>query len=1006
MSLEHPLPLTLLYKYTHLDSSDQDLTSAVTRKRDGVLFAMLHYKDLPAGRIERLLLQQNLSPHYAKQEAQRILTNLHKYNEAYQKDLNRHQTTPPDMNNGEEKKAIETIELDQLITKELIKIRNAKRAETLRSDFENILEEEPAHLYSVLTFLEKTDLRAELFSKKPRGVFSFDPLPSDAYIEKLFTDTDNIFHLLKNEFSNTKSSSKMKEYQKQFVELFKLHFLNSQEVPLEWIARETYTLLVLFYADNLPTSLKNAENFLKINHIDDIGQLCQFLPTIPIDPTSSNNVVKPINLSNWQKIIQERPSLYTLGMFQWAKEIVENLPDTNNLAKKQSFFNKNHLTFDKIKTAYLKCIYGDSYQKNIQLADLCASLNVPESQFKKAMLVLSNYQQEIQQEDILPNILIDGKDIGHAKYFFVKLPKKDLLNLFIGEQLNTCHSIGKNGSAYVIDALLFKNRANYVLLKAKKEHLTFTQCYDKTNKIINHNLCRVVGFGYSFIGINQSLCIDSWENLHRPEGNDLKDDAIIVKFLEAFVEQAIHNFAFQRVTIGKGGKTPQRYKRMRNVEFPEVTSGGYQPQDSASQALLGENLLKKQEMAIKFNLPLEQFSHIISPLQFMMLEGLHKHYHQYFLDLLANEQRFVDLTEPQAFKTLFLRVYSDQTLPLEDLNQAKQDLRIMLDVADRQAIIKDFLTSSPDILSILVKKKNQVGKQALLTLAKEHSCLKMLFRNQNMMEVLSYADNHEQIAAYLKDGYVKEILYSAEKYRYPDETLLHYLTQEKEHVDILLRFLLNDVILSSLINIHDIKVVLATIEPLLTLAAQHSMLPEILMNLYYFNQKKWNISEFTNQQPVIKLILETAQRHNLLYKLISHGKMAYSIVLETAKTDPTITTLINQQIAEMLAQAFKDKNYRFVVEWGGFSEQSKKSLCDLINKDPRLLIELFNIPNSPDNLSSLKLRKLIVLLVKEQSITFDALEYVLKSGNTSEVYESHYKPLLNNQPSTIVNPSS
>jgi hypothetical protein len=168
-----------------------------------------------------------------------------------------------------------------------------------------------------------------------------------------------------------------------------------------------------------------------------------------------------------------------------------------------------------------------------------------------------------------------------------------------------------------IDGMTRKNNGFYVLIKAKNKGAGFDP-YNIDWDNFEESGHEIVGMGYIWRGKAENLTVDSWENL-QAQGND----EIMFKALEKFGEKVTTiDPSISRVTIGKGGKTPESIKHMRNA-YTESIMEGFLYGDTFEQAeIFVSKRLKDAREELRQRTGIKDQSHIISTKQATLLLSL------------------------------------------------------------------------------------------------------------------------------------------------------------------------------------------------------------------------------------------------------------------------------------------------------------------------------------------------------------------------------------------------
>ena len=133
-----------------------------------------------------------------------------------------------------------------------------------------------------------------------------------------------------------------------------------------------------------------------------------------------------------------------------------------SLAAKQTL--SQTLTLSDIEILEGKLTY-ERFNEAPELAQLCRLYKKPESIFNQCLELLS--QQKTS--DTLPDVPINGGDVGHPGYHLLKLPVNDPRALLLGDITNCCQSIGSNSQQCVIDGWMATRRPWFLRSRQRKE---------------------------------------------------------------------------------------------------------------------------------------------------------------------------------------------------------------------------------------------------------------------------------------------------------------------------------------------------------------------------------------------------------------------------------------------------------------------------------------------------------------------------------------------------------
>lgn len=150
----------------------------------------------------------------------------------------------------------------------------------------------------------------------------------------------------------------------------------------------------------------------------------------------------------------------------------------------------------------------------------------------------------------IPDISVDGGEIGYPGYYFMKLPATDSRAAILGCMTHCCQSIHAEGRPYVLFGLQSPNAGFYVLCKGNVKHPSAndTICAQsfvwRAHGCLNNDVPRNV----------ESFVFDSIEYL--PSYNDASSLTMIKAFYDALAHKMVELTPVEFVGVGDGGQTP------------------------------------------------------------------------------------------------------------------------------------------------------------------------------------------------------------------------------------------------------------------------------------------------------------------------------------------------------------------------------------------------------------------------------------------------------------------
>lgn len=198
-----------------------------------------------------------------------------------------------------------------------------------------------------------------------------------------------------------------------------------------------------------------------------------------------------------------------------------------------------------------------------ELSELFLQHHHDESFFNRCL----DISKEHKTKDNLPEVVIDGKQAGHAGYYLVKLPVNDPHLFILGHLTNSYHSINNYRKECIIDALRQENNGYYVLLKSDSSQPPIID--GKLN-----SACQITAAAYTWLNKDKSALVLS--------SLDGKDSAIFESLLPAFCKQLTNQTTVFSVLIPGEDEDPQA---VLAEEMPEGNSSHY----TESQCLFYQN---------------------------------------------------------------------------------------------------------------------------------------------------------------------------------------------------------------------------------------------------------------------------------------------------------------------------------------------------------------------------------------------------------------------------------
>lgn len=285
-------------------------------------------------------------------------------------------------------------------------------------------------------------------------------------------------------------------------------WLEQQAIPAEAAA---YNLAVLF------SSPKEAQRYLN----DAMGKWAKSGSSTPM--LDAVDFELPIHgrwqVDNWKKLVLSEGPQATAFLVN-AVEVEAKLAETG-------------AAFPK-RVAQVRNLAFARRAENPEMAEFAETNGVRRADFDKALDLL----ESASKTDRLPDIRIDGADIGQPDFYMEKLPKGDWRGPMLGKILRSsrcCQYIGGAGASCAEHGTVSENGGFYVWKQKTGGEQT------KKDPIVAQS--------WAWIGKGGELVLDSFERA-LPEHN-----ALVKPFLEAFAAEV--QDVFPKVQLGYGGDTPR-----------------------------------------------------------------------------------------------------------------------------------------------------------------------------------------------------------------------------------------------------------------------------------------------------------------------------------------------------------------------------------------------------------------------------------------------------------------
>lgn len=235
-----------------------------------------------------------------------------------------------------------------------------------------------------------------------------------------------------------------------------------------------------------------------------------------------------------------------------------------------------------IKPAMIRAIVNRVGYKNAAenkaAADFCLKLGVTEYAFDKAVTLIGEFKKSARKPDDTPDIHIDGASIGLDGYAMKKIPKGDIVGLFVGKMVNCCNHIDENGHASDMAIAQFNGRKNALYVVTDKK---------------NRPVAKLSGW----ITEKGNLVFNAWERLSDEE------DFLMSRFVLAAGIQALEaSPKIKRVLLGAGPIKERTvpFKMADKPEKPDKTAEVTRDSEeqfvvaSRDSTLEAKNILQKE----------------------------------------------------------------------------------------------------------------------------------------------------------------------------------------------------------------------------------------------------------------------------------------------------------------------------------------------------------------------------------------------------------------------------
>jgi hypothetical protein len=373
----------------------------------------------------------------------------------------------------------------------------------------------------------------------------FDPashIASNVKTEQESLPPSAALELPPNAVSSPKLPQNIAQQIVDFVQILKLLLAD----PPERFLLNIETDLPLFFPDFF-SSTTDLRKFLQASGFTENNQNLEQLKTILACINSNlNQTLQELfpNKKIWYEfIIKKGKSIIDKYLLRSdIKQITEKLP--KQITK---------LSTEQIELAHAKFSFGlpvDAAQidpRTLELAILCHKYKRKPESFNLANNMLPFLEKK---DDQLPNIFIDGTELGYPNFYYTKLPANDLRGFVLGEITHCCQSIGENAQNVAIAGMTNAFSGFYCIFKRKDSHSNANPKSDD-----------IVGQSYMWLSQQGNFVLDSLEIVgqclafgDQKEGQHTNTLYASVNFLRALAAHILYTTE-RKLFLGTGGGT-------------------------------------------------------------------------------------------------------------------------------------------------------------------------------------------------------------------------------------------------------------------------------------------------------------------------------------------------------------------------------------------------------------------------------------------------------------------
>jgi hypothetical protein len=326
------------------------------------------------------------------------------------------------------------------------------------------------------------------------------------------------------------------------------HYFNQETLAKAdtYAAYEYYYLFLEFISEFIEGSLFQGDIRLQAYKMlvmlgTDINQAIETLHAFVLN-TKKYRDVRLVDM--WMMNLPKVADNQSVDLAAWQASIKEQ-----GLQKATPLYVSKQITY----------VYPEHVQKNPALENVCHLISASQAMFEQVLEMERNRKQE---PNTMPDLVINGSDIGRPGYCLVKFPTNDVRRYFLGHVTNSEESVGRTGEKSVAHIANDPRSANYVLLKLMDG--SADDALPLVDGNINEEQYTLIGHGQAW-RTEGGLVFNSWNNRRD------SDDEMAIDLLEAFAKRVTETYPdILRVMIGNhpDSHTPKKWKAAGQVALP------------------------------------------------------------------------------------------------------------------------------------------------------------------------------------------------------------------------------------------------------------------------------------------------------------------------------------------------------------------------------------------------------------------------------------------------------